>query len=178
MATREMPAISAHSYTSNTIDPLAAAGIFSQQANQAVLANQMIGGTGIAGVDSYGGALAGRLQPAVQQAVRRPPQIIKQHQLEAEMAAATGRRYVQVFIADPDPKVPLASCLLYSSEPKMTDLTDEELFFEVEIKRILDEHNEKVRTVTVDKAIKDRTQYLEAARIRDLRMNVVTIAQF
>lgn len=171
MAVQEMPAISAYSYTSNTVDPLAAAGMFApQQLNQGMLQqqlNQAVDTT--AGAAAVGGTTARRL--GASPIARRQPEEIK-------MAAATGRRYVQIFIADPDPKVPLDKCLLYSSESKMTDLTDEELYFEVEIKRILDEHNEKVRTVTIDKSIKDRTQYLEPTRIRDLRMTVVTIAQF
>ena len=171
MASQEMPAISASNYTSNTVDPLAAAGMFGSQAmlQQGQQFSQAAGSTAAAR-DAMGGGAAGRLGAS--------PLARQIQQLQEKKMAVPARRYVQVFIADPDPKVPLNNCLLYSSEPKMTDLTDEELFFEVEIKRILDEHNEKVRTVTVDKTIKDRTQHLEAARIRDLRMTVVTIAQF
>jgi hypothetical protein len=92
-------------------------------------------------------------------------------------APTTARRLVQVFIADPDENVPLADCLLYSGEQKLTDLTDQELFFEVDIKSILEAHNDK-RVTLVNKVVKERTEYLEPARIRDLKMTVVTIAQF
>ena len=44
------------------------------------------------------------------------------------------RRIVQVFIADPNINVPLENSLLYQGEQKFTDLTDQELFYEIEIK--------------------------------------------
>lgn len=91
--------------------------------------------------------------------------------------ANTQRRLIQVFIADPDPNVPLEQCLLYSGEQQLTDLTDQELFFEVDVKSILDKHN-KERVKLVNKSVKERTEHLEPARVRDLKMTVVTIAQF
>lgn len=87
------------------------------------------------------------------------------------------RRLVQVFVADPDENVPIDQCLLYTGEQKLTDLTDQELFFEIDIKTILDVHNAK-RIKLVNKAVKERTEHLEPARIRDLKMTVVTIASF
>lgn len=89
----------------------------------------------------------------------------------------TFRRLVQVFIADPDPKVPLDRSLLYSGDQQLTDLTDQELFFDIDISGILKKHNE-LRVTLVDKSVKNRTQNLEPVRIRDLRMTVVTIASF
>ena len=90
---------------------------------------------------------------------------------------ASVRRYVQVFICDPNENVPLETCLLYKGEPKLTDLTDQELFFEIDIKSVLEKHNEK-RVGYVDKSVKERTDHLDPARIRDLKMTVVTIAGF
>lgn len=90
---------------------------------------------------------------------------------------ANTRRLVQVLIADPNDNVPLDDCLLYKGDQKLTDLTDQELFFEIDIKSILDAHNAK-RGKLVNKAVKERTEYLEPARIRDLKMTVVTVAQF
>jgi|GEM_PF-2623089 hypothetical protein len=87
------------------------------------------------------------------------------------------RRIVQVYIADTDENVPLENSLLYKGEPKLTDATDQELFFEIDIKGILDSHNEKRKTF-INKKVKDRTEYLEPARVRDLKMVVVNIAQF
>lgn len=93
------------------------------------------------------------------------------------MATVAKRRMVQVFIADTNDNLPLENCLLYSGTPQLTDLTDQELYFEIDIKTLLKEHNEK-RTKIVNKLVKDRTEYLEAAKIRDLTMTVVTIASF
>lgn len=91
--------------------------------------------------------------------------------------ATSNRRLIQVFICDPDENVPLKDSLLYSGEQQLTDLTDQELFFEIPIKDLLATHNEK-RITFIDKKVKERTQHLEPARVRDLRMVVTTVAQF
>lgn len=93
---------------------------------------------------------------------------------ELNMAVAVGRRVVQVFVSDPDPKVPLDKCLLYQGDVKVTDATDQELYFELDIKALLEKHNAE-RIKIVDKSVKDRTELLEPAKIRDLKMSVVTI---
>lgn len=90
---------------------------------------------------------------------------------------AAKRRIVKVIIADPDENVPLESSILYTEEEKLTDSTDQELFFEIPIKELLDAHNAK-RVTWVNRKVKDRTENLEPARIRDLKMVVVTIAEF
>lgn len=90
------------------------------------------------------------------------------------------RRIVQVFIADTTEDIPLENGLLHQGEPKFTDLTDEELFFEIGMKDLLDKHNE-IREKTLDKKAtkkSGRDVYLEPARIRDLKMVVVDIAVF
>jgi hypothetical protein len=90
------------------------------------------------------------------------------------------RRIVQVFIADTTEDIPLDNGLLHQGEPKFTDLTDEELFFEIGMKDLLDKHNE-IREKTLDKKAtkkSGRDVYLEPARIRDLKMVVVDIAVF
>lgn len=94
-----------------------------------------------------------------------------------EEPMANQRRLVQVFIADPDDNVPLADALIYRGEPVFTDLTDQELFFDIDLKGALDAHNAK-RTKMVNKKVKERTEHLEPARIRDLKMTVVNIATF
>lgn len=93
------------------------------------------------------------------------------------MAAAPTRRLVQVFIADPDENIPLEKSLLYSGEQKLTDLNDQELFFEIEIKTIMEKHNAE-RVKCVNKKVKERTEYLEPVKVRDLKMVVVSIATF
>lgn len=97
--------------------------------------------------------------------------------VQTPMPTTSPRRYVQVFICDPNENVPIESCLLYQGKPKLTDLTDQELFFEIDIKSALEKHNEN-RVGYVDKSVKERTEYLDPARIRDLKMTVVTIASF
>ena len=88
-----------------------------------------------------------------------------------------GRRLVQVFISDPDENVPLDNALLFSGPQKMTDLTDQELFFELDIKLILDTHN-AIRTTIKNKTIKERTEFLEPTRVSKLKMVVVNVATF
>jgi hypothetical protein len=85
------------------------------------------------------------------------------------------RRVVQVFIADPNENISLDDCLLFKGIEKVTDATDQELFFELDIKALLEIHNEK-RVTIVDKKVKDRTEFLEPAKVRDLKMVVVTVA--
>jgi hypothetical protein len=97
--------------------------------------------------------------------------------LPTEETMASQRRLVQVVIVDPDENVPIEQCLLHHGEPKLTDATDQELFFEIDIKRLLDAHNEK-RVKLTNKKVKERVEQLEPAKIRDLRMAVVEIARF
>lgn len=100
----------------------------------------------------------------------------QQKKQETKMAEPT-LRVVQVFIADPNDNLPLKDRLIYQGEPQVTDLTDQELFYEIDIKALLDKHNEK-RVATVNKKVKERTEHLDPARIRDLVMTVVTVASF
>lgn len=105
------------------------------------------------------------------------PIIANQQQQKEEKVADPKRRLVKVVIIDPDEKVPLNKCILYSGEEKLTDLTDQELFFEIEVGAVLIDHN-KVRASIVDKSVKERTEHLEPIKVRDLRMVVVTVASF
>lgn len=98
-------------------------------------------------------------------------------QEEGEDMAKTQRRLVQVFIVDPDENVPLGDAIIYRGDQVFTDLTDQELFFDIDIKGALADHNIKRKTI-IDKAVTDRTAYLEPARIRDLKMTVTVIATF
>ena len=124
-------------------------------------------------------SVARRYDPfAVKEYANKQPQPVAAQQEETEdMADSSKRRLVQVLIVDPDERVPLDDCLLYRGEPKMTEATDQELFFEVDIKNLLAAHNER-RVKVVDKKVKERQEYLEPAKIRELKMVVVTIAAF
>ena len=97
--------------------------------------------------------------------------------LKEEIMSNTKRRLVKIFIADPDENVPVENCMLYSGEEILTEFTDQELFFEIPIKELLDSHNE-MREKTEKETNKDKVEYLKKVRIRDLCMTVVTIAEF
>lgn len=92
-------------------------------------------------------------------------------------------RIVRVFIVDPNENIPLDKRVIYKSEEKLTDMTDQELFFDANPAALLAEHNQ-YRTTVVDKKLAamqgmDRgSVMLPAARIRDLKMIVVDVAAF
>lgn len=94
-----------------------------------------------------------------------------------DISPMPARRLVQVFIADPNENVPLNDSLLYRGDQHLTDATDQELFFEIDINMLLKAHNLK-RVTFVDKKVKERVEHLEPIKIRELKMVVVTVAQF
>lgn len=90
------------------------------------------------------------------------------------------KRIVKVFVVDPDQRVPAEQSLLAQSEEQFTDKTDQELFFDLDIRDSLAKHNE-ARVKIIDKqatARSGRDVFLEPIKIRDLKMQVVQIAQF
>jgi len=105
------------------------------------------------------------------------PQEQKAQPKKEKKVAKDSRRLVEVIIVDPDPNVPLEQAVLYQGERKLTELDDQELFFELDIKQLLADYNAK-RTKIVNKSVKERTEYLEPARVRDLKMVVVNVATF
>lgn len=107
--------------------------------------------------------------------VRSGRRLIQDHPPQEQTLST--RRLVQVFIVDPDVNVPLDAALIYSGKQKFTDATDQELFFEIDINSHLAAHN-KIRSEIMNKSVKERTEYLEPIKIRDLKMVVVNIAQF
>lgn len=89
-------------------------------------------------------------------------------------------RVVRIFIVDTDDNIPLDKSLIFTGEEKFTDATDQELFFDVDIKKILTDHNayragvlDKKQTNKLGKEI-----FLEPIKIRDLTMTVVNVATF
>jgi hypothetical protein len=100
-------------------------------------------------------------------------------QKEPEMEK-TKRRFVQVFIMDPNENVPLDKALLYKGDQKLTESTDQELFFDVNISDVLSKHNEFRKTCLDKEASRQSGKdiYLEPARIRDLAMTVVNLVSF
>ena len=89
-------------------------------------------------------------------------------------------RFVKVFIVDPTDDLKLSQRVLHSGEEQLTDLTDQELFFELPIKALLDKHN-AVRATVLNKKASERAGkdvFLEPVRVRDLKMNVTVVASF
>lgn len=122
-------------------------------------------------------ASAGGLGYQAQQVIKRVHLERAQQQQEIEQVAEPKRRLVKVVIIDPDDRIPLDKCILYNGSEKLTDLTDQELFFEIDIRDMLHGHNE-IRKKLTDKTVKERTEFLEPVKVRDLRMVVVTVASF
>lgn len=167
MSVGDMPRItdSAHTHTiyspSNMAQPI---GIFGQGFASGLLASTAVM------PDARGRVVA-------QMPASTLDMIVDKHFPKQEKPMTATRRLVQVFIADPDENVPLEKSLLYSGEQKLTDLNDQELFFEVDIKTILDKHNTE-RVTLINRKVKERTENLEPVKIRDLRMVVVVVASF
>lgn len=89
-------------------------------------------------------------------------------------------RIVKVFVADADENVPLDKRVLYAGDERLTDATNQELYYEIPMGELLKKHNE-YRTTLADKkatAKSGKDVMLEPIRIRDLKMIVVTVAGF
>ena len=87
------------------------------------------------------------------------------------------KRLVRVIVVDAHEYVKVEDAILYRSDETFTDKTDQELFFDIPIAKLLDDHNTR-RVKVRNKKVKEREEFLEPARIRDLNMVVLTIAEF
>lgn len=126
-------------------------------------------------------ALERRINPLGIQAQHDPIQALMQQAVnQAKEQSVSNARIVKVFIADPNENLPLDKRVIYKGDEILTDLTDQELFFDVPISELLAKHN-ALRATVVDKKQAEkfgRDIFLEPARIRDLRMVVVDVAKF
>jgi len=166
----EVPAISGSTYSAACLS-VDSAALF---ADKSMLADN----DGIANmvVRAAGGPFKFERQGELQRIVRPPDPL----PVTPKAPMPTAIRIVKVFIADNNDNLPLEKRLLFSGSEQLTDLTDQELFFEVPIIVLLKAHNE-LRLATLDKAATakaGRDVFLEAVRIRDLKMVVVTVASF
>lgn len=93
-----------------------------------------------------------------------------------EMPAFLPLRKVQQFLVDPDINIPLEKRILHEGPVFWTDENDHELSYRVPVQKLLEEHN-ILRAKTKDKAFRDKEIMLEPAKIRDLRLTTVTLAQ-
>lgn len=171
MATGDMPALSKSAYTS-TAYGLNADNVWDTPINANFMAAAPGGTSALGALARNASERRLLISEGLAAAVMPKPIAPKK-----EKSMAQVRRLVQVFIADPDENVPLENSLLYSGEQKLTDATDQELFFEIDMKSILDKHNE-LRKTLINKKVKERTEYLEPTKIRDLKMVVVDVASF
>lgn len=166
--TRDVPQILTSTYAANTV-PMGSFGA----------------GTGIATSNQLVPPIYSRAQwegDAIENDPFRRIKFLQQQQIVAQTnkekdTMARKLRIVQVFIADTDENIPLDRAILFKGDQKLTDSTDQELFFEIDIKTILDTFN-KFRVTVLNKKVKERTEYLEPVKIRDLKMTVVNIAEF
>lgn len=157
----EMPSLTSTAYATSTVS----AADFLGAQNATFPTGSASAQTGMR--DLAGEALKAWIMPA--RVVQQPK--------EKQVPSA---RIVKIFIADPNENLPLDKRILYSGDEKLTDLTDQELFFEVPIKELLDAHN-AVRAATRDRKQTEkfgREVFLEPVRIRDLKMVVTTVAEF
>lgn len=175
MTTGDIPQLSTASYTTNTYTPLGVGGLMFDGTAIGGMSNMQIGDLGWDGLQQQQANYRAynQLASLAQANLMQPyPQ-----QEKPKVADKISRRIVKVYIMDPDENVPLDKSLLYEGDETLTDLTDQELFFEVDIKTILADHNTYRKTL-VNKKIKDRTEHLDAVKIRELKMVVVEIAKF
>lgn len=88
------------------------------------------------------------------------------------------RRIVRVFVIDPDINLNAEQALLYKGDELLTDDTDQELFFALGINELLVSHNEKRSKIKDKEKSKEKDVFLEAIKIRDLQMKIVTLVSF
>lgn len=136
------------------------------------------------GVVSWGLGHAQKQAPNdkhAEEAIAKLAQQLQQKKEKGEQKVSQQRRIVQIYIVDPDERVPLKHALLYSdSKPHFTDLTDQELYFELDMKDILEKHNEKRVGILNKKASEQSGKdiFLDPVKLRDLKMAVVNVATF
>lgn len=173
----EMPSLSASTYASSHF-PLAALGAAENQIARGMADRRV--DFDVDALKQFKDAFGKQGNQGLSQTGHDMRRIVNQITTEKETKPVSTARIVKVFIADTNDNLPLESRVLYKGDEKLTDLTDQELFFEVPIKELLDTHN-AVRAKTQDKKQTEkfgREIFLEPARIRDLKMVVVNVAQF
>lgn len=153
-----------------------------QQASAAMAGNAgLMGGTGHQAAGNLGLRRTDRTDEwdfkQAENRLRGHEQAILQAQAEEINMATSTNRFVRVLIVDPNENIPLDKRLVYKGEEKFTDSSDTELYFEIDIKSVLDAHN-AYRVTVRDKKVKEREEFLEPVKIRDLKMVVVNIASF
>lgn len=88
-------------------------------------------------------------------------------------------RLVKVYIADTNTNIPIEKSLLYRGDEVFTDLSDQDLFYDIDIKNILAQHN-SYRTTVVNEAKSSATEkvFLKPAKVSELSMVITVLASF
>ncbi len=109
-----------------------------------------------------------------------PAETLADMMTEDNMKDKPALRLVRVVIVDTNKNLNNEDKIIHFGDEELTDATDEELYFALDINDMLKQHN-AVRVKVKDKEASKNTQnpvYLEPARIRDITMSVVTMAEF
>jgi hypothetical protein len=102
-------------------------------------------------VSSGGDWLAGALGAGAQNALPHAglmqfqPRHITTNTTTTTTEQQMSTRILRVILADPDENLPVEKRVLFQGPEKLTDLTDQELFFELPVQDLLAKHNERAR---------------------------------
>lgn len=183
-AAGDMPTISSLNYTSNayTSDTMNAPWMTSSNSTPLVMPSVTWASSTLAGFNQPDDdqLKAFRAMVAQRKAIERNDAHADTLSVPTQNNTTMAKRIIRVYIADTDDNIPLEKSVLYSGSEKLTDLTDQELYFEIPIQELLQKHN-TYRAGLVDKKATQRLGkevYLEPVKIRDLKMVVTTIATF
>jgi hypothetical protein len=88
------------------------------------------------------------------------------------------KRLVEIYVVDPDEKMPVEKSIVYEGPRKLTDSEDRDLFFELNMTELVLKHNKVREETMVDDKFTGRKVPLKPIKVSDLRMTVVNIASF
>lgn len=107
------------------------------------------------------------------------PEFVTKNQ-ETDKETMCKRRLVQVYVVDPDVRVPDENAVLYKGDEVVTIETDEEIRDGLDLKKWLKKHNEFRKTVLdeVKSDEGDRDIFLREIRIKDLSIEIFEVVVF
>lgn len=112
-------------------------------------------------------------------AKRKEPESILTQAFKEAIKNVAKARVIQVFIADNDCNIEVAKRLLYKGEQLFTDLSDQDLFYDIEIKALITKHNEYRATVLNEsKSTATEKVFLKPIKVSELSMVVAVLAEF
>lgn len=84
------------------------------------------------------------------------------------------RRFVEIFVSDPNPSVPMENILLHHEPRFLTELNDTELTLNMGLPQIVEDWN-KIRTTIRDRTYMESDVMLEAIKADELRVIIATV---